>query len=145
MRHRRRVATASIRVPRTKAERPAADPVSWSVLRRRPANPPSLILRAGLILALVVGATGAWFASRGPAPIDPSWDRVTVKVPELDCGFWCGVRLSDALDGIAGMRAESFDPRRREVVVRFDAAGHASDDVVEALTARGIQARAAAR
>lgn len=89
--------------------------------------------------ALAVSGGGLWATARGAPPIDPRWDAVSVRVPDLDCAFWCSVKLTTALDETVGMRAEAFDAKQRRVRIRFDPDRYAVDDVRAALRARGFR------
>lgn len=88
-----------------------------------------------------MGLALAMHASRATRSIDPDWSRVAIEVPELDCTFWCSVRLSTILDAVDGIRAESFDPRTRQATVRFDPRKRSATEVLDALSSRGVRAR----
>ncbi len=93
------------------------------------------------LAVIAVGVGAGMFAARASRAIDASWASVTVDVPELDCTFWCSVRLSNILDAMPGVRAESFEPRTRQVRVRYDAALRAEADILHALIGHGIRAQ----
>ena len=92
-----------------------------------------------LYAALAVTVGGLWATTRGAPPIDPRWDAVSVRVPDLDCAFWCSVKLTTALDETVGMRAEAFDAKKQLVRIRFDPDRHGVDDVRAALRSRGFR------
>lgn len=100
-------------------------------------------MRRLALLVIALALAIAMRASRATRSIDPHWSSVAIEVPELDCTFWCSVRLATILDAVDGLRAERFDPRTRQATVRFDPGQRTATDVLDALSSRGIRARIA--
>lgn len=92
-----------------------------------------------IVAALAVTVGGLWATTRSAPPIDPRWDAVSVRVPDLDCAFWCSVKLTTALHETVGMRAEAFDARHQMVRIRFDPDRYAVDDVRAVLRTHGFR------
>ena len=100
-------------------------------------------MRRLALLAFAIALALVMRAARATRSIDPHWSSVAIEVPELDCTFWCSVRLATILDAVDGLRAERFDPRTRQATVRFDPGLRSTADVLDALSSRGIRARIA--
>lgn len=99
-------------------------------------------LRVSWPVALAITATlvAAWHVtshSRGRKP-EPSWTAVTLFIPELDCGFWCGVKVSSALEEMNSVYPERLDPDLGLLTVRFDPLRTGVEAIVAALRRRGI-------
>ncbi len=106
---------------------------------RRPRRKPRLVPLA-LVLALGTLVVAAIFTLRGREPIDVHWAQVTLRVPDLDCRFWCSVKLSTILEAMPGVRVERFDADTQRAVVRYDAARVDEGEVLESLRLRGVVA-----
>lgn len=93
-----------------------------------------------LVLALGTLVVAARVTLRGKEPIDVHWARVTLRVPDLDCRFWCSVKLSTILEAMPGVRVEHFDADTQSAVVRYDATRVGEGEVLDRLKLRGVVA-----
>lgn len=122
-----------------------ARPASSHLRPRRPRRQASTGLpRARWILAalIVLGAMWLGWSRLTRHTADPSWSSLALSVPDLDCTFWCSVKVTTAMEAIDGACADRLDPSRRTLTIRFDPHRTTPAAIVSRLRGRGIRVEA---
>lgn len=94
-----------------------------------------LVLAAGAALIVSVIYQSQVSAERP----GPTWPLLSLHVPELNCAVWCSIKVSTAVEAMAGVSAEGLDYQEHVLTVRYDPARSSPEQILGSLRMRGFQ------